>query len=52
MSVDSQSTLEKFASTRKRGVISRMWGLANAGLYRQTGFGDIGLIFASIFKKL
>lgn len=52
MSVDSLSTLEKFASTRKRGVISRMWGLANAGLYRQTGFGDIGLIFASIFKKL
>lgn len=52
MSIDSLATLDKFASMRKRGVVSRIWGLVNAGLYRQTSFGDIGLILASIFKKL
>lgn len=52
MSVNSLATLEKFTSVRKRSVISRIWGLANVGLYRQTGFGDVGLIFASFFNKL
>ncbi len=44
--------LHRFAQARQRPLWPRLWGLARCGLYRQTFFDDIGLVFASIFKKL
>ena len=48
----SQRTLERFAKARNCSLFPRLWGLARSGVYRQTLLGNLGLMAASIFKKL
>lgn len=49
---DSKVTLERFSRARNRTLIPRLWGLAHCGVYRQTAMGNLGLMAASIFKKI
>lgn len=49
---DSKVTMERFSRARNRSLFFRVWGLAHCGVYRQTTMGNLGLIVASIFKKL
>ncbi len=44
--------LHRFTQARQRPLWPRLWGLARCGLYRQTSFGDLGLVFASVFRKI
>lgn len=47
-----QSTLVHFESARNAGFFRRLYLLKKAGIYRQTGFDNIGLLVASIIKRV
>lgn len=44
--------LNRYATVRRKGLMARLFALKNAGIYRQTFIGNIGLIVAIIFRKL
>lgn len=48
----NQKTLDQFAHAREQWLIPRLLGLKKARVYRQTLLGNLGLIFASVFKKI
>lgn len=45
-------TLDAFISARQGSVFSRLARLLHSKVYRQTVFGNLGLIVASVFNKL
>lgn len=47
-----QSTLLYFESARNVGFFRRLYLLRKAGVYRQTSFDNIGLLVASIIKRV
>lgn len=49
---ENRETLERFAKSRQMGLIPRLIHLKRSGIYRQTLFGNLGLIAAAIFKKI
>lgn len=49
---ENQKTLEQFVKLREAGFFTRLKLAKNLKLYRQTLFGDIALIGATILKKL
>lgn len=49
---ENQTLFDEFSRSRSRGLYSRLRGVIKSGVYRQTFFGNLGLIAASIFKKL
>ena len=49
---ENKQILEKFIDARNRGLVPRLIGLRRCGIYRQTLFGNLGLVAAAIFKKI
>lgn len=49
---ENQNLFDEFTQSRSKGLYSRLRGVVRSGVYRQTFFGNLGLIVASIFKKL
>jgi glycosyltransferase involved in cell wall biosynthesis len=48
----NQEILDRFSEARNLNLISRLIGLKRSGIYRQTLFGNLGLIAAAILKKI
>jgi glycosyltransferase involved in cell wall biosynthesis len=49
---DHRRTLELFKAARKQSLPARMACLFKAGLYRQTVLGNLGLLLATLLKKI
>lgn len=49
---EHQQQLAKFELTRQSPLIPRLINIVKLGIYRQTTFGQLGLIIATIFNKL
>ena len=49
---ENKKTLEQFRRFRNLGLLPRVCGLVRSRLYRQTTLGNIGLMFAAIFKRI
>lgn len=52
MNAQNRDLFDLFRESRQRGLFGRQIGFLNAGVYRQTLFGNIGLIFAVWAKKI
>lgn len=48
----NRDILEHFVTARQMGLLPRLFNLWRCGIYRQTFFGNLGLIAAAIFKKI
>jgi glycosyltransferase involved in cell wall biosynthesis len=49
---ENRSALELFSRSRYLGLVPRLWGLLRSGVYRQTLLGNVGLLFAALFRKI
>ncbi|OPA99847.1 glycosyl transferase family 2 [Pseudomonas fluorescens] len=49
---EHQATLERFKRARTTTLFRRVRGFQSAGLYRQTLMGNLGLILATLLKKI
>ena len=49
---ESCETLDCFASARKMSLVPRLIHLKRSGIYRQTLYGNLGLVVAAIFGKI
>lgn len=49
---EHRKTLERFANARQMSLIPRLIHLKRSGIYRQTLFGNLGLIAAAILGKI
>lgn len=49
---NARETLDCFANARHRQLLPRLFGLKQAGIYRQSFFSNLGLIAAAIFNKI
>lgn len=49
---EHRSTLKRFKSARSKTLFRRILGFRSAGLYRQTLMGNLGLILATLLKKI
>lgn len=49
---ENLETLERFAKARQMSLIPRLIHLKRSGIYRQTLFGNLGLIAAAVFGKI
>lgn len=52
LTLENRETLERFAKARPMSLIPRLMHLKRSGIYRQTLFGNLGLIAAAIFGKI
>ncbi len=52
LSQEHQAILAHFKAAREQKLLLRILGFQRAGLYRQTLFGNLGLILATLLKKL
>lgn len=52
LSPEHQVTLARFKDARSRKLFSRILGFQRAGIYRQTLFGNLGLILVVLLKKI
>ena len=52
LTTENQCILDNFCTARKQWLISRIWGIGELGLYRQTFMGNLGLIAATVLNKL
>ena len=52
LTIDNQTTLDQFITSRQKPLIPRLKGLKKSGIYRQTIFGRLGLVVAAIFNKI
>lgn len=48
----NREVLRQFVEARERPLPARLLGLRRSGVYRQTLFGNLGLLAAAIFNKL
>jgi glycosyltransferase involved in cell wall biosynthesis len=48
----SRRQLERFNLARAGGPVVRLAGIKQSGVYRQTHFGNIGLVAAAVLKKI
>lgn len=48
----NRDLLNRFSESRNRWLVPRLYGLFRCGLYRQSMIGNLGLIFAALFKKI
>ena len=49
---DNKMVLNKFIAAREKALFSRLKTIYNAGIYKQTFLGNIGLITAALFNKI
>lgn len=52
MTTENQALFDRFCEARNRSFIGRQIGLLETGIYRQTHLGNLGLVIASLMKKL
>lgn len=52
LTLENRKIFDRFSEARNRSFFSRLIGLKRSGIYRQTLFGNLGLIAAAIFKKI
>jgi hypothetical protein len=52
LTVENQTRLDDFAKARQGGLFARLAAFGRSGVYRQTWFGNLGLVAAVILKKL
>jgi len=52
LSRSNQLTLEIFSTARERPVPGRLYGIWKSGIHRQTMFGNIALLVATLLNKL
>jgi glycosyltransferase involved in cell wall biosynthesis len=52
LTVDCLRQLDNFNQARASGLILRLAGIHQSGVYRQTKFGNIGLAAAAVLKKI
>ncbi len=52
LSQEHQATLAHFKAARNEKLLRRFLGIRRAGLYRQTLLGNLGLILATLLKKI
>lgn len=48
----NQRRLDEFSKARQSGFFARLAGMKRSGVYRQTLFGNLGLIAAVVFNKI
>jgi glycosyltransferase involved in cell wall biosynthesis len=48
----SRSLLDRFNQARAGGLVARLVGIRQTGVYRQTKFGTLGLVAAAVLNKL
>jgi len=49
---ENRTILNQFSSTRNKSLFTRLIGIRRSGVYRQTTFGNIGLLVAAILNKI
>lgn len=49
---ENQDILDKFCTARNSWLLPRLWGIWRSGIYRQSLFGNLGLIAEAALKKL
>ncbi len=50
---ENRKVLKSFVQMREAdGLVERCWHLRKSGVYRQTLLGELGLLFAAIFRKV
>jgi glycosyltransferase involved in cell wall biosynthesis len=49
---ENKCIFDQFTSARNSALFYRLTGLVRSGIYRQTLLGNLGLVFAAIFKKI
>ena len=49
---ENQKVLDQFSKARDQGLVSRLIGLKQSSIYRQTLLGNLGLAVAAVFKKI
>jgi len=49
---ENREIFNKFASARNKSLFTRLIGIRRSGVYRQTTFGNIGLLVATILNKI
>jgi glycosyltransferase involved in cell wall biosynthesis len=49
---ENQRRLDQFSKARHSGFFARLAGMKRSGVYRQTLFGNLGLIAAIVFNKI
>ena len=49
---ENLETFNKFASARNKSLFTRLIGIRKSGVYRQTTFGNMGLLVAAILNKI
>jgi glycosyltransferase involved in cell wall biosynthesis len=52
LTLENQTRLDDFAKARQGGLLARLAAFRRSGVYRQTRFGNLGLVAAVILKKL
>lgn len=52
LTLENQRTLDIFCSARDRYLIPRLLGMWKSGIYRQTRLETLGLVIATVFKKI
>jgi hypothetical protein len=52
MSPEALAVLEQFDRARNASLLPRIAGIRKSGVYLQTSIGTLGLIAATVFKKL
>lgn len=48
----SRRQLDHFNQARAGGLVMRLTGIKQSGVYRQTNFGNLGLLAAAVLKKI
>lgn len=49
---ENRQHFQRFCASRQQWLLPRMLGLWRSGVYRQTVFGNLGLILAALIKRL
>jgi len=49
---ENQAVLDEFSRARDRGLLLRIWGIRKSGVYLQTRMGNLGLVAATLLKKI
>lgn len=52
LTLENREILEQFDAARNCRLVSRLMGVRRAGIYRQTLFGNVGLVAAAILKRM
>ena len=52
LTVENQGRLDEFVKARDSGLLVRVTGCRRAGVYRQSWFGNLGLVAAVVLKRI